>query len=935
MTTRSMSGMTRAFSSTWMISGLPPSSRNCLGNGRPMRLPMPPASTIIPIFMRSSWRIAFAPLRTVAARMACGHSLRGTVGPLAPVSSGPGRRSPRRPIAQPSRVRGALDARWHSRSRDRHRSIRWERVQLIVEVASTPETTVDPERLRLRRPAGRGAFAPTRGTVAGDRLTIHYNVITGLDRGSLAAGPLGARAPVALADPTAVGETARTSAGSFLLERGCSRSTPALRCRQRDLLAGGVRSIRAIQRSVDLSIADHVRLAGRWAVHPTRAGSASWPLIWCVAADPPRRPPEVLFASALISEMSGNLKAVHDRMVERGLDRDYDLVTALRPRSRRAAGLARPGAAGAGAIDRADGDPARRLLPAAALAEARAEGPDHPAVACRRGVQDGRLQPGRHADRRGPVRPGPQARTPPRSSAPSTTSRSMPRRSASPRIGSSRPASRGWTASSTSGPEPPAWPPLAQAFPQRDGQVHHPVRPDVPWPGPQERDVRLRPARLCRAPRARRREGRAGHHQDASVRPPAAWPSRNRCATGCIDGSKATHRRQRPAVRGRPAHHRLLVDRLRVLDPRPADALLRLRPRRVRRRRATSTSRSRRSCRVGSCGRSAELVDAIRRDDYQVEKVAQFAARHFAHLDARSSDRVIDQLVIAPMKGLILTIRIARRSASRSRWLAMLPLRSRVVLATAHAARLGGNLVSIRDDLAAPPPGGPGRRPRPPAGSRGVRGRIAALGQADRPRATTWPPRASSSSTTTSSRSTSSARATARRSSRPGMPAAPSRRSATACSTSRSGRTRTLTRRVRHPLELRRLPGRLGGVGAALRRGVRPAARAVQSRLGIPRTDVFFGEERLARTRAAVRRRYGAARRSPGDPLRADLPRRHHHLRPRDRRPRHPAALTAVLGEDHVLLVRLHPFVRVADDRSARTSRTSRSTSPTTRTSTS
>ena len=53
MTTRSMAGMTRAFSSTWTMSGLPPSSRNCLGNGRPMRLPMPPASTTMPIFMQS------------------------------------------------------------------------------------------------------------------------------------------------------------------------------------------------------------------------------------------------------------------------------------------------------------------------------------------------------------------------------------------------------------------------------------------------------------------------------------------------------------------------------------------------------------------------------------------------------------------------------------------------------------------------------------------------------------------------------------------------------------------------------------------------------------------------------------------------------------------------------------------------------------------
>jgi hypothetical protein len=53
MTTRSIAGMTRAFSSTCTISGFPPRSRNCLGNGRPMRFPTPPASTTMPIFMDS------------------------------------------------------------------------------------------------------------------------------------------------------------------------------------------------------------------------------------------------------------------------------------------------------------------------------------------------------------------------------------------------------------------------------------------------------------------------------------------------------------------------------------------------------------------------------------------------------------------------------------------------------------------------------------------------------------------------------------------------------------------------------------------------------------------------------------------------------------------------------------------------------------------
>ena len=43
-----------------------------------------------------------------------------------------------------------------------------------------------------------------------------------------------------------------------------------------------------------------------------------------------------------------------------------------------------------------------------------------------------------------------------------------------------------------------------------------------------------------------------------------------------------------------------------------------------------------------------DMLDAIRRDDYEVEKVADFATRHFAHLDGGSTDRVIDELILAP-----------------------------------------------------------------------------------------------------------------------------------------------------------------------------------------------------------------------------------------------------------------------------------------------
>jgi CDP-ribitol ribitolphosphotransferase len=80
------------------------------------------------------------------------------------------------------------------------------------------------------------------------------------------------------------------------------------------------------------------------------------------------------------------------------------------------------------------------------------------------------------------------------------------------------------------------------------------------------------------------------------------------------------------------------------------------------------------------------------------------------------------------------------------------------------------------------------------------------------------------------------------------------------------------------------------------------------SRLGIPRTDVFFGEERLDRTRAAVRARYGLTegRRVVlyAPTFRGDSVTDAHATDDLDL-----GLLREVLGDDHVVLVRLHPFV--------------------------
>ena len=258
------------------------------------------------------------------------------------------------------------------------------------------------------------------------------------------------------------------------------------------------------------------------------------------------------------------------------------------------------------------------------------------------------------------------------------------------------------------------------------------------------------------------------------------------------------------------------------------------------------------------------------------------------------------------MKGVILTIRIlvVRLSFGVAR---RLPLQARVLLATAHSARLAGNLVAIREDLARRHPGIPvvvmARRP-----ARGLRGRIAALGQAMtaayylatsrvvvvddyffplyviRPRAgttiiQTWH----------------------------------------ACGAFKKvgyslldksfGADEELTKRVRihSNYDVCLVASEASAPHYAEAFG-QPLER-FEWRLGIPRTDVFFGEEQLARTREAIRRRYGLTdgRRVIlyAPTFRGDTITHAHATDDLEM-----DVLRSALGEDHVLLIRLHPFVR-------------------------
>lgn len=260
------------------------------------------------------------------------------------------------------------------------------------------------------------------------------------------------------------------------------------------------------------------------------------------------------------------------------------------------------------------------------------------------------------------------------------------------------------------------------------------------------------------------------------------------------------------------------------------------------------------------------------------------------------------------MNGLVLTIRIwlVRAAFAFSR-----PLRQRrrVLLATSHAAVLGGNLAAIRDDLRT-------RYPNVPvvvlanAPARGLRGRLAAAWLAVR---------------------AGHYVATSRVvivddyffpiyviTPRPGTTIIQTWH---ACGAFKKvgysvldksfGVDEFLAGRVRiHSNYDVCLVASQAAVPAYADAFHQPLERFV-SRLGIPRTDVFFGEERLAAIRTAVRARYDLpsgkrvilyAPTFRGDSI-ADA----HATDDLDL-----SVLKATLGDDHVLLVRLHPFVRAA-----------------------
>jgi CDP-glycerol glycerophosphotransferase (TagB/SpsB family) len=232
-------------------------------------------------------------------------------------------------------------------------SLAWERVQWIIEARPAadgsgaivgPATDEDAMAFRLRHEAGARngrtplEMAPTRGTFEGDHLRLRFNVMQGPGQVPLAPGrwrlvrnvnAAGVDVlPVIVTDPDRV-DPARDGGSFSLGGRGEFRAVPSI-----DPDDGSI--------SLDVTLEDpeHTSDVVAPATSPLRRllrplrilRLGLFGVLFRVFRATTRRTGRrILFSSDSRADLGGNLKIVYDRMVERGLDREYELLTLFKP----------------------------------------------------------------------------------------------------------------------------------------------------------------------------------------------------------------------------------------------------------------------------------------------------------------------------------------------------------------------------------------------------------------------------------------------------------------------------------------------------------------------------------------------------------------------------------------------------------------------------
>jgi CDP-glycerol glycerophosphotransferase (TagB/SpsB family) len=212
-------------------------------------------------------------------------------------------------------------------------AIRWDRISLIIEariVDGGPGDHLDPASLRLVHAERDGESPPTRASAVDGCLTLRINVMQGPDlqpltpgHWRLVAGP--ARLGVRVADPGRLAEP--TLAVAFRLRRGVFGARPSLDHHGHLVLDIGFERRAGFDHTGGL-----VRRLRSRVTHPLDSlrGAILRGLVRSFKTIPGESGPRILFSSETGSSLGGNLKAVYDRMVDRGLDRRYHLDTLFR-----------------------------------------------------------------------------------------------------------------------------------------------------------------------------------------------------------------------------------------------------------------------------------------------------------------------------------------------------------------------------------------------------------------------------------------------------------------------------------------------------------------------------------------------------------------------------------------------------------------------------
>lgn len=215
-------------------------------------------------------------------------------------------------------------------------SLAWERIQLIIR-SRLCSGVVSPASVRLE-PSDHPeeATPPTRASLDGDSLLIRFNVMQGPGQLPLHPGRWlltteldGRRAPIRIVNPAAVVGGVRQTL-ELALSRGWFRAAPTA-----DASTGRfVLDVELLPRDSEALPPDRPGLRSgvrRWQPMTELRRRLFLALLGVFEAMTRRDGHQVLFTSDSRADLSGNLKIVHDRMVERGLGRRYRLRTLFKP----------------------------------------------------------------------------------------------------------------------------------------------------------------------------------------------------------------------------------------------------------------------------------------------------------------------------------------------------------------------------------------------------------------------------------------------------------------------------------------------------------------------------------------------------------------------------------------------------------------------------